>query len=151
LGCREGKLLVKSGVRQSVVFLILTLSLTVFPQTISMVQNAPIAAPVPLQNLRYGIASWYSESDPYINLHTANGEVFDDSKLTCAAWSHKFGTRLNVTNLANGKTVTCRVNDRGPAKRLGRLIDLTKTAFREIALLRSGLVRVSVAVTGSQE
>ena len=94
----------------------------------------------------FGTASWYSESDPGINLTTANGEIFDDSKETCAAWNFPFGTRLRVTHLVTGKTVTCRVNDRGPAKRLGRLIDLTKGAFREIAPLGLGLIPVKVEV-----
>ena len=92
----------------------------------------------------YGIASWYSEADAGINLHTANGEVFDDSQLTCASWNFPFGTYLKVTNRLNGKSVVCRVNDRGPHKRLERLIDLTKTAFRKIANPRQGLLRVSV-------
>lgn len=91
-----------------------------------------------------GIASWYSETDPGINLHTANGEIFDDRKLTCASWNHKFGTLLKVTNIKNGKSVVCRVNDRGPHKRLGRLIDLTVTAFKRIADPRSGLIHVSI-------
>lgn len=99
----------------------------------------------PKPGLHYGIGSWYSESDPSINLHTANGEIFDDSKLTCASWHYQFGTYLKVTNLANQKSVVCRVNDRGPSKRLGRLIDLTKTAFHQIADLKKGLIRVSVS------
>lgn len=91
-----------------------------------------------------GTAAWYSELDPGINLTTANGEIFDDSKRTCASWHHPFGTYLRVTRLDNGKSILCRVNDRGPAKRLGRLIDLTKAAFQEIAPLRVGLIRVKV-------
>ena len=92
-----------------------------------------------------GVASWYSETDPGINRHTANGEFFDDSKLTCASWHHAFGTLLKITNLKNGKSVVCRVNDRGPNKRLGRLVDLTLTAFRYIAEPRTGLIHVSIA------
>ncbi len=91
------------------------------------------------------IASWYSETDPGINLHTANGEIFDDRKMTCASWDYSFGTLLRVTNVENGKSVVCRVNDRGPNKRLGRYLDLTIHAFRRIANPRSGLIRVSVA------
>lgn len=94
----------------------------------------------------YGVASWYSENDPAINKHTANGEVFDDSKMTCASWEYPFGTRLEVKNLENGKSVICRVNDRGPSKRLERLIDLSKGSFRKIASTRRGLIRVSVRV-----
>lgn len=93
-----------------------------------------------------GIASWYSESDPGINPTTANGEIFDDSQLTCASWDYPFGTYLRVTDLISGRSIVCRVNDRGPAKRLGRLIDLTKTAFRELAQLRFGLIQVKVEV-----
>src|SRR4051812_11603839 len=52
-----------------------------------------------------GTASWYSQSDPGINRHTANGEVFDDSELTCAAWNFPFGTHLEVQNIRNGKSV----------------------------------------------
>ena len=92
----------------------------------------------------FGVASWYSETDPGINKHTANGEVFEDTALTCASWNFPFGTHLQVTNLTNGKSIICRVNDRGPAKRLHRLIDLTKAAFRKIADSKRGLIRVSV-------
>ena len=92
----------------------------------------------------FGIASWYSEADPWINRHTASGEIFDDTKLTCASWDFPFGTRLKITNLSNGKSVICIVNDCGPAKRLGRSVDLTKAAFRKIADPRLGLVKVSV-------
>lgn len=94
-----------------------------------------------------GIAAWYSEKDRHIRRHTANGEVFDDSQHSCAVWEFPFGTHLRVTNLENQKSVICRVNDRGPAKHLGRRIDLTRTAFRRIASLRRGLAKVSVTPT----
>jgi rare lipoprotein A len=96
------------------------------------------------KQVSYGIASWYSQSDPFINLRTANGEIFDDTKMTCASWHYPFGTRLKITNPANGKSVICIVNDRGPAKRLNRLIDLSKGAFRKIADTKNGLIRVRV-------
>ena len=91
-----------------------------------------------------GTASWYSQADAGMNRHTANGEIFDDRQLTCASWYHEFGTLLKVTNAATGKSVVCRVNDRGPNKRLGRLVDLTIGAFRQIAAPHHGLIRVSV-------
>lgn len=110
-------------------------------------KEASLAPSLPLT--RIGIASWYSETDPGINLHTANGEIFDDRRLTCASWEYPFGTKLRVTSLKNGKTVIVRVNDRGPAKRLGRLIDLTKGAFRKIAPLERGLIEVKVEAADS--
>ena len=93
-----------------------------------------------------GKASWYSQNDQGILLTTANMERFDDSELTCAVWDLPFNTILKVTNLENGKSVIVRVNDRGPAKRLNRTIDLTKQAFSRIADLDKGLADVSVEI-----
>jgi rare lipoprotein A len=93
-----------------------------------------------------GMASWYSQDDAGILLTTANMERFDDSELTCAIWGLPFNTILKVTNLENGKSVIVRVNDRGPAKRLNRAIDLTKQAFSKIADLEKGLADVSVEI-----
>ena len=96
-----------------------------------------------------GLASWYAEFSPGIRKTTANMEIFDHDKLTCAIWDVPFNTKLEVTNLDNGKKVIVRVNDRGPAKRLcrkGRVIDLTMGAFRRIADLDKGLVNVRVRV-----
>lgn len=110
---------------------------------------AVLLGPLRAEAEQNGIASWYSESDPGINLHTANGELFDDSKNTCASWNYPFGTWLRVTRTQTGKSVVCRVNDRGPAKRLGRLVDLTIGTFREIASPNLGLVSVKVDVIES--
>ena len=93
-----------------------------------------------------GTASWYSQADPGILLTTANRESFDDSELTCAIWDLPFNTILKVTNLENGKSVLVRVNDRGPAIRLNRAIDLTKAAFSSLADLDKGLADVSVEI-----
>jgi len=93
-----------------------------------------------------GKASWYSQNDAGILLTTANMETFDDSGLTCAIWNLPFNTILKVTNLENGKSVFVRVNDRGPARRLNRAIDLTKAAFSRIADLDKGLADVSIEI-----
>ena len=89
------------------------------------------------------IASWYGGGEK-LNKHTASGEVFNSRALTCASWDYHFGTRLKVTNAKNNKTVIVRVNDRGPNKRLGRAIDLTKRAFSKIADTKQGLVIVRI-------
>ncbi len=94
-----------------------------------------------------GVASWYSKESPGIRPTTANMEIFDDTALTCAMWDAPFNQRIRVTNLENGQSVVVRVNDRGPHKRLvrqGRIIDLSKRAFQEIAGLKQGLVRVKL-------
>ena len=90
-----------------------------------------------------GTASWYGGGEK-LNRHTANGEVFRDSTMTAAHWTMRMGTRVRVTNLANGKSVVVRINDRGPHPRLKREIDLTRAAFAKIASLNSGLIRVRV-------
>jgi len=92
----------------------------------------------------YGTASWYKQEDPGINFRTANGELFNNARMTCALWHFPFKTRLKITNPADGKSVVCVVNDRGPAKHVGRKIDLSRAAFAKISQLRRGLVKVSV-------
>ena len=75
----------------------------------------------------------------------ANGEPFDMNALTCAAPARfPFGTRLRVTNTANGKSVVVRVCDR-PTTRL-QIIDLTYGAFGKIASHRAGRVNVKVEI-----
>ncbi len=91
-----------------------------------------------------GIASWYSESDPGIQLYTASGKRFDSTKFWAASWDYSFGTKLRVTNLKTGRSVVVIVEDRGPAKRLGRKIDLTKRAFERIGKLAVGLIEVEI-------
>ena len=96
------------------------------------------------KGVRYGKAAWYSKKDPGVKRHTANNEIFNDKAMTCAIWDVPFNQRIRVTNLDNGKSIIVRVNDRGPHKRLirqGRVIDLTKTAFAQIASLEKGLIR----------
>ena len=78
---------------------------------------------------------------------TASGEPLDDNAMTCATWHYPFGTRLRVTYLATGRSVIVRVNDRGPgrkARRRGVIIDLTEGAFKRIAPLKLGRIRVKV-------
>lgn len=89
-----------------------------------------------------GIASWYGEG--FRGRLQANGLPFDPDALTCAHWGHPFGTRLKVTNIANGQSVIVKVTDRGPAKHLRRVIDLSQASFKQIADLRLGTVRVKI-------
>ena len=88
-------------------------------------------------------ATWYGNQ---LNGRlTASGERFNQHAMTCASNKHKFGTQLKVTNTANGKSVVCRVNDRG---KLGKavVVDLSKGAFAKIAPLSQGKVKVKVTV-----
>ena len=82
-----GRKLLVNGYRKHGVYLLVVLIVTLFlgtPASISSYEIVPISGSS-TGNSRlavYGVASWYSESDPYINLHTANGEIFDDSEFT---------------------------------------------------------------------
>jgi len=78
-----------------------------------------------------GIASWYGPG--FHGKRTASGEVFDQDAMTCAHKTLPFGTRLRVTNPANGKSVVVVVNDRGPFV-AGREIDLSRGAARAIGV-----------------
>jgi rare lipoprotein A len=76
---------------------------------------------------------------------TANGEHFKPMGLTAAHRRLAFGTKLQVTNLRNGKTVLVRVNDRGPFIR-GRILDLSLGAAKVIGLNNSGIAKISYIV-----
>ena len=97
----------------------------------------------------FGIASWYSEDDPGIRLHTASGKRFDSKEFWAAFWDYPFGTKLKVTNRSTAKSVIVVVEDRGPAKYLNRDLDLTKTAFSRIAHLGEGLIEVEITEISS--
>jgi len=87
-----------------------------------------------------GIASYYGAE--HHGKRTANGERFNMHASTCAHRTARFGTVLRVTNLANGRSTHCRVNDRGPFVR-GRSIDLSLAGKRAIGM--GGLARVAIA------
>jgi len=86
-----------------------------------------------------GKASWYGEE--FQGRTTASGEQFDRNTLTCAHRTLPLGSLLRVTNLRNHRTVTVRVNDRGPMLE-DRILDLSEAAARKIGL--GGLSRVRV-------
>lgn len=94
-----------------------------------------------------GKASWYSRRSPGINKRTANNEIFNDKDYTAAMWGVPFHQMVKVTNLDNGKSVVVRINDRGPHKRYvrkGRMIDLSRQAFTEIASPKKGLINIQI-------
>src|SRR3712207_3406 len=86
-----------------------------------------------------GEASYYGHE--LAGNRTASGERFDPYGLTAAHRTLPLGTRLRVTNVANGKSVIVRINDRGPFVR-SRLIDVSLGAAREINMVRAGKAQV---------
>lgn len=93
-----------------------------------------------------GIASWYGPG--FHGKQTANGETFDTGELTAAHKKLPFNTRVQVTNLDNGRSVVVRINDRGPFIR-GRIIDLSRAAAEAVEMIGPGTARVELRLLGS--
>jgi rare lipoprotein A len=88
----------------------------------------------------HGIASFYAHGT-----QTASGEKFDPTDLTAAHRTLPFGTRLRVTNVATGQSVTVRVNDRGPFIP-GRVVDVSQSAAETLGLVGRGIAKVKLDV-----
>ena len=88
----------------------------------------------------HGVASFYTEGT-----QTANGEKFDTHQLTAAHPTLPFGTRLRVTNVATGRSVTVRVNDRGPFVP-GRVVDVSYSAAETLGMVGGGIAKVKLDV-----
>jgi rare lipoprotein A len=88
----------------------------------------------------HGIASFYTEGT-----QTASGEKFDTHELTAAHPTLPFGTRLRVTNVATGRSVTVRVNDRGPFVP-GRVVDVSYAAAETLGMVEGGVAKVKLDV-----
>ena len=99
---------------------------------------------VPEEDVNYreeGLASWYG--DDFHGRLTANGEVFDMESLTAAHPTLPMPCYARVTNLANGKSLIVRVNDRGPYHG-NRLIDVSNKAAELLEFKGNGVARVRV-------
>ena len=112
----------------------------------SSVEHATLGKPTALHmandgvdqaSFQQGVASWYGPG--FHNRLTANGERYNMNALTAAHRTLPFGTMVLVKNTATGKTVTVRINDRGPYVK-GRVIDLSRAAAQELGI--SGIQRV---------
>lgn len=97
----------------------------------------------PPENIQTGVASWYGP-----NFHgktTSNKEIYDMHDLTAAHKSLPFGTYVVVTNLNNGKSVTVRINDRGPFVK-DRIIDLSYAAAKAVDMVGTGTAPVRLEI-----
>lgn len=87
-----------------------------------------------------GKASWYGGK--FHGRLTSSGDIFNKYKPTAAHKTLPFGTKLEVTNLRNGKSTIVTITDRGPYHG-NRVIDLSEGAARKIDMIKSGVVEVS--------
>jgi rare lipoprotein A len=88
----------------------------------------------------HGVASFYTEGTK-----TASGEKFNTMEMTAAHPTLPFGTKLRVTNVASGQSVTVRVNDRGPYIR-GRVVDVSYSAADALGMVGKGVAKVKLDV-----
>ena len=88
----------------------------------------------------HGVASFYRTG-----VLTASGEKFDARELTAAHRTLPFGTRLRVTNVATGQSVTVRINDRGPFVP-GRVVDVSHSAAESLGMVGDGVAKVKLDV-----
>jgi rare lipoprotein A len=93
-----------------------------------------------------GLASWYGPE--FHRKRTASGERFDMDALTAAHRSLPFDSYVRVTNVATGRSVVVRINDRGPFV-ADRIIDLSARAARQLGIKEDGVVRVRIEVVKS--
>jgi len=94
----------------------------------------------PTRMASQGIASFYTEDQ-----ETASGEKFDTNDLTAAHPTLPFGTKLRVTNTSTGRSVTVRVNDRGPYVP-GRVVDVSYSAADALGIVDKGIANVKLDV-----
>ena len=92
-----------------------------------------------------GMASWYG--DQFNGRPTATGERFDMHALTAAHKTLPLPGLVEVTNLANGRRIVARVNDRGPFVD-GRIIDLSRGSAEALGMLAAGVGEVRVRYLG---
>ena len=103
-------------------------------------------APAAAGDVTTGKAAWYGKK--FNGRKTASGQRFNSASLTAASNTLPFGTRVKITHLNSKKSVTVRINDRGP-QQADRIIDVTRAAAARLGMLKSGLAEVEIRVVGN--
>jgi rare lipoprotein A len=105
--------------------------------TLSMIGSAAAQA------REEGVANFYS--DRFEGKKTASGELYDKNALTAAHKKLPYGTKVKVTNVANGKSVVVTVNDR-MASSNSAVIDVTRRAAEDLGFIDAGRAKVTIEV-----
>jgi rare lipoprotein A len=108
-----------------------------------VVEDNPFSDLDALEPYLEGIASWYGPG--FHGEATANGEIYNQYGLTAAHPMLPLGTKVEVENLANGRKVWLRINDRGPYKK-GRILDLSRLAAERLGIVNEGTAPVAIRV-----
>jgi len=104
-----------------------------------------LPAGYPIGYVERGVASWYGPG--FHGSKTSNGERYDMHQLTAAHRTLPLGSVVQVRSLTTRRSVTVRINDRGPFAR-GRIIDLSYEAARSLGVVGPGTDRVELTVVG---
>jgi rare lipoprotein A len=86
-------------------------------------------------------ASWYGTES---GSRTADGSFFDGTQMIVAHRTLPFGTKLHLTNKANGRVAVATVRDRGPAEWTGRDLDLSRAVAQKLGMIRAGVGTVCI-------
>ena len=107
-----------------------------------------LAGSAPHASALEGRVSWYGAEHGQGLRHTACGERYRPDAILAAHWTLPCGTRVQVTDLATGRSIVVPVRDRGPHPRLHRALDLSQGAARQLGILHRGVIRARLAVLG---
>lgn len=102
-----------------------------------------LTEPKPPPEYEYTKISWYGKE--FHGKRTASGNIFDSNKLVAAHKELPFGTKVEIINLNNNKSVIVKIDDRGPFVKY-RGFDLSRAAFDSIANLDKGVIKVKYLI-----
>ena len=125
----------------------LCVSFAAYAQEPASSEDAKDTIVVKPKKVLYGIASYYAEK--FNGRKTANGEIYDGTKMTAACNSLPLGTWIRVTNLSNNRSVIVKTNDR-LHPRMTRIVDLSRAAAEKLGYIKKGLTKVKVEVLGKK-
>lgn len=118
------------------------------PTTITTMPSAKPSVKEQNQRLQIGEASWYGPG--FHGKLTSTGEVYNQHSLTAAHRTLPAGSKVRVTNLDNGKSVTVKINDRGPYIK-GRILDLSRKAAKALGIVDKGKAEVKIEMLSWSE
>jgi rare lipoprotein A len=130
----------------------LTASLLALGVSVAVAQGASAAAPASAPASAVAAATesgklaWYGKK--FAGRTTASGERYNPEAMTMAHKTLPFDTRVKVTNPKNGKSVTLRVNDRGPTQ-ADRVGDVSMAAARQLGMISMGVIDAELSVVGT--
>jgi rare lipoprotein A len=130
----------------------LTASLLALGVSVAVAQGASAAAPASAPASAVAAATesgklaWYGKK--FAGRTTASGERYNPEAMTMAHKTLPFDTRVKVTNPKNGKSVTLRVNDRGPTQ-ADRVGDVSMAAARQLDMISMGVIDAELSVVGT--